>query len=462
MFDDEIDAWMRPDLVVSGGPFDPDRVMAQLSRDIPGADRLIIALPDDRRPYASVGWFGDDGFRLRLIDPATGADLHARETAGGDFFFRFHYRLYTPGAIGKWVVGVAAMAMLVAMLAGVLIHLRIFKDIFTFRPWASPRRAWLDGHLLLAVLFLPFHVMITYTGLAILYDTYMPAAIDQLYDGRRGAYLAALYPEGPLPDRPAAGVAAPLAPLGPMLDTFRRPDGGPGVRLLIVDHPGDAAALVHVHDAWDRRLTRDADIASFDGVSGALIGERRTRRPAHAVQAAMIGLHRVSFADPVIRWLYVAGGAAGSAMIATGLVLFTGRRPTEVSRFPAVAARINTGTVAGLLLACIAYLWGNRLLPVAMEMRSLAEVAVFLAVWLLAILHGLMVRPAVGWTTQLGLAAALCLLLPVLDLISTGGQAGAALGRGDAVTIGVHLSAIGSGIGFGWIARTVCRRGFRS
>lgn len=455
VFDDELDRWMRPELAATG-PFDADRVTARLLEELPPTPRWIITLPDARRPQASVGWFQDGSFRLRLIDPATGAELTPRETIGGDFFFRLHYRLYLPGGFGKWVVGAAAMAMLVTLAAGVLIHKRIFKDVFTFRPASSPRRAWLDGHLLTGVLFLPFHLMITYTGLAILYDTYMPAAVDRLYDGSRGSFLAELAPEPPT--RPAAGRPAPPALLEPMLDSLRRPDGSQGVRVIIIDHPGDAAALVQLHDAWDRRLVRIAQVTRFDGVTGIRLSGPEDLRPAHHVQGAMIGLHRVSFADPWIRWFYFAAGAAGSAMIATGLVLFTSRPRKDGDRFPDRVARANVGAVAGLLLACIALLWANRLLPADMPLRAPAELGCFLAVWIAAILHGFTVPPGRGWPVQCGLSALLCIALPVLDLGSSGNYALDGWRTGDAVVIGVHLSAIIAGLGLGLISLRLRRR----
>ena len=83
------------------------------------------------------------------------------------------------------------MAMLVAIISGIIIHKKIFKDFFTFRP-GKGQRSWLDGHNASAVLLLPFHLMITYTGLVIFFLIYMPAATDALYNGDRDALLREL------------------------------------------------------------------------------------------------------------------------------------------------------------------------------------------------------------------------------------------------------------------------------
>jgi uncharacterized iron-regulated membrane protein len=98
-----------------------------------------------------------------------------RATQGGHHFVDFHYRLHA-GQAGLWVVGIAGMAMLVALLSGVITHRRIFKDFFTFRAHKG-QRSWLDAHNAVAVLTLPFQIMIAYTGIAISASTFMPAGI---------------------------------------------------------------------------------------------------------------------------------------------------------------------------------------------------------------------------------------------------------------------------------------------
>ena len=65
----------------------------------------------------------------------------------------------------KHLVGLAVT--FVAIISGVITHRRIFADFFTFRTRRG-QRSWLDAHNAVAVLALPFHLMITYTGLVTL------------------------------------------------------------------------------------------------------------------------------------------------------------------------------------------------------------------------------------------------------------------------------------------------------
>ena len=182
VFDKELNWWMQPELSDHGLDQAGALRTAQqwLSREQGEADAWNIRLPTLRDPSLSVS----AGERRRgggqLLDPVSGEPLQARDTAGGNFFFHFHYTLHLPRTLGIWVVGLAAMAMLVALVSGIVIHKKIFKDFFTFRP-GKGQRSWLDGHNASAVLLLPFHLMITYTGLVIFYGIYMPAAMDTLY-----------------------------------------------------------------------------------------------------------------------------------------------------------------------------------------------------------------------------------------------------------------------------------------
>jgi hypothetical protein len=106
---------------------------------------------------------------------------------------------------------------------------------------------------------------------------------------------------------------------------------------------------------------------------------------------------------------------------------------------------LNVATVAGLPLACIGFLWSNRLIPLHMPERHDVEIAAFFGVWLAALLHAAC-RPATrAWREQLWTAAALCLLLPALNAATTGQHLPGYLAQGEIERAGVELTAIGLG-----------------
>lgn len=73
-------------------------------------------------------------FKAFQLDAVSGQPLP--KTVGGEFFFTLHYDLHA-GMVGLYIVGIAGMLMLVALVSGTIVHRRIFKDFFTLRPQAA-------------------------------------------------------------------------------------------------------------------------------------------------------------------------------------------------------------------------------------------------------------------------------------------------------------------------------------
>lgn len=449
VFDREINWWMQPELV--DYELEPATAagVAQrwLEANHPDAGNWNIGLPTERSPQLTVS----EGEQRRgggsVLDPQSGETVQPRETVGGNFFFRFHYTLQLPREIGVWVVGFAAMAMLVALISGIVIHKKIFKDFFTFRP-AKGQRSWLDGHNASAVLLLPFHLMITYTGLAIFFVLYMPAALDALYasdrqamqrDARGGGTMQeagdrqGARPEmGSREGRGARRETAPPAELLPLAEFVAKGEAHYGQGMLSglsVSNPGRLDARVTVRPLLGSRieLTKGEGM-TFDGVTGKLLQAPSPSRASLLTQRVMAGLHFAQFGGYPMRWLYFLCGLVSCVMIASGLVLYTVKqrrqaRSTGQLRFLRGVEAINVAVVAGLALACVALLWGNRLLPAELAGRGGWELRLFFAVWLLTLLHAWLREPLQAWREQLGVAALLALALPLLDLLSTPGAA---------------------------------------
>jgi uncharacterized iron-regulated membrane protein len=283
--------------------------------------------------------------------------------------------------------------------------------------------------------------MITYTGLVIFYLIYMPAGIDALFDGDRDAATRAIRgapverqagnrPQGAEHRRDAVAsasqAATPLTPLGPLLAEAERLMGP--VAGLTIQNPGRADMRIEARPVLGNRieLTKGQSML-FDGVTGKVLRPPAESRPSLLTQKVMSGLHFAQFGGYPMRWLYFLCGLASCAMLATGVVLFTVKRRRRHDSEGAVAAllyhaaeRLNVTIVAGLPLACVAFLWANRLLPIDLAQRGGHEVQVFFLVWLASLGHAI-VRPRMAaWREQLGLTALLCLGLPLLSLAVPG------------------------------------------
>ena len=174
-FQNEISTWMKPETHQSVPAQSQVQQMQvalnYLQKNHPDAGSWNIQLPNSRQTTTEVTIraVGEDpkarrgGTRITL-DSATGEAMEPRDTRGGGFLYRFHFELYgLPRLWTRWLVGIATMFMLVAIVSGIITHKKIFKDFFTFRS-GKGQRSWLDAHNATAVFALPFHLMITFSG----------------------------------------------------------------------------------------------------------------------------------------------------------------------------------------------------------------------------------------------------------------------------------------------------------
>ncbi|WP_313177170.1 PepSY-associated TM helix domain-containing protein [Massilia sp.] len=452
---DEITLWMKPELHASAAAtssLPPAAIAAQtvaaLQERAPNATAWYIGLPNERNPVVLASWTLPPkkgmsmaerraAFRKQnvTLDPGTGLEApQARDTRGGEFLYRMHFDLYYMSAIwGRWIVGICAMFMLVAIISGVITHKRIFKDIFTFRP-KKGQRSWLDAHNATAVLALPFHLMITYTGIVTLMFMYMEAPTKAVYKGDQQAMFAEVFPDNERV-KPAR-VAAPLADFGPMLAHAQAAWGQP-VSRIVVSQPNDANATVQLVRPSGQQLSNVEPSMTFNGVTGALISSTGEPSGVSSMRRAFYGLHVAHFADTFLRALFFLCGLAGCAMVATGALLWGVKERQKVAKVVAKGGRLgfgvrlvdalNIGAIAGLPIAFGVYFWSNRLLPLSIENRAAMEANCFFIAWGAAMLLA-QIRPSRAmWRFQLVVGAVLLAGVPLLNVFTTDTHLGVTL-----------------------------------
>jgi uncharacterized iron-regulated membrane protein len=458
-FREEISRYMRPELPAAQALPDAgrtaERVAAAILAQAPGAPQLSISLPTPRNPAASAFWRMPPGvsgvgrggaFGTGVFDAETGDKLHARETQGGDFFYAFHFNMHYMSPLwGRWIAGFCAMFMLVAIVSGVITHKKIFVDFFTFR-WGKGQRSWLDAHNALSVFGLPFHFMITWSGLVTLMVMYMPWGLQALPPPERMAVTTEMRFFMP-PGKPA-GEAAPLRPLAGFVHQGEQRWGPGGVGTVQVNLAGDAQARVIVARQQTQRISTTPQYLMFDGVSGELLQAKDSSGPAATTQGVLYGLHLGRFADIVTRWLYFLVSLAGTAMVGTGLVLWTVKRRAKLPDPDKpyfgfwLVERLNIAAIAGLSMAMAGMLWANRLLPLGLDKRADWEIHGVFILWAGALAWAL-VRPAKrAWVELLWAGAAVLALLPVLTALTTDRPLWRSLADGDWVFAGMELSLL--------------------
>lgn len=401
-------------------------------------------------------------YTLAELDPATGAEVAGPETAGGELFYRFHFELMAPYPYGRFVACLAAAFFVSAVISGVITHKRIFSDFFTFRPEKGGQRAWLDGHNVLGVLALPFHLFIAFTGIITLATTFMPFGMSAGYGQDLPAYYADAAPETKGMPQPA-GRPAEMAPLAPMIAQAEQRLGGPVLRMS-VNNPGDAAARVTLHRDNSGRLSRPVQAATFDGVSGKLLSVTPPPGPAVATSDLLYGLHMGEFSAAGLRWLYFFGGLSGCGLIASGLVLWTVSRRRKLAdpARPYFGFRLvevmNVGAVMGVVLAIGSFFWASRLLPADLgAARPVWEGRVFLMMIAAAILYSAVRPQRRAWAETAWAAAFLFAGAPIVSALTGGRSLPRSIAEGDGAMIALDLVLLALAGGFVFMARRAAR-----
>lgn len=465
-FQSEITRWMTPE--VAAVPQNRDAVIQNavdwLGRNAAGASEWSVFPADKRSAATMVRWQSaadaPAGGRDQAMLDGQGREVASRETAGGEFLYRFHFQLYyMPWWLGRYLVGLAAMTMLVAIVSGIVTHKKILVDFFLLRT-GKGQRSWLDAHNATGVLVLPFHLMITYTGLVTLATMYMPWGISANYRSPAD-FRAAVYP---YPDPPApSGVAAPIARIAPIADTARRIWSDRDIGYIRVLTPGDRVSRIVVSSSSEDSLAARATQLTFDAATGRLVGRSAAKGVPVRTESVMLGLHMGEYARPVLRWLYFLSGLAGAAMVATGLVLWTVKRraklgdPTRPHFGFRLVETLNVGTITGVPAGIASYFLANRLIPAMLAGRGDGEVTAFFAAWGAAMLWASLRQPRRAWVELLATVAALFTLVPAVNAITTDRNLVASLAAGDWVFAGFDLTMLALAAVFAWAARKTLR-----
>lgn len=406
---------------------------------------------------------GFRGMKYFLMDPATGQVITPRETAGGGFLYRFHFQLYgMHWAIGRTLVVIATFFMFVAIITGVIIHRNIFKDFFSFRP-RKGQRSWLDAHAATSVIALPFHLILTFSGLLFLAGQLVPMVAGAAYNGDPRGFLRD-YRGGGNIEQPAPNPNnAKLYDINAIAaDALQR--APEGIDNISIKRPGKADAEISVTTLAPSLFGGKAslDDLRYDGVTGKFLPKAEPEHSAaETIWKFMLTTHMGLFATPLTRALLFLSGVLGSVMIASGLVMWLVAREKErqkLGKTPKghrLVERLNVAAIAGLMCAIAGFFWANRLVPAAQAERGEWEINGFFIVWGLCLLHAIFRPHLQAWRDQLSLAAVGLMSLPLLNGLSGGNFIWRNLQQGQFASVGFDLTALALGLALLFAARQV-------
>ncbi len=387
LFRGPLEVWSEPRLQA---PLPPaargeglDALVGRALAGAPPADGQVwLQLPRPAWPYLRASWQEGEGRAPREVLLSAGTGERVEEPVRSSLaalLFDVHRLELVPG--GELLGGVAATALLLALLAGLLVHLKdLRRHPLRLRLRERLRVALADAHTLLGVLLLPLLLLYGVTGaylgfhnpvwraLAATTLRERPAIIEEDWSGEAPSSRAVASPaEAGRPPGVSAFVTA-LAAEGLAVHALElhRPEGGGGWARVFAEGEG----LLRT----ETRTVRLED--------GALLSRRSARlgSPVHLAQNLVVGLHVLSYGGVLLKALAALCALAVCAAVLLGGLLWVERRG-GASRPAAAVARLLAGTCAGLVLATGGLLVASRLLPLALEGRAALERATFFVLW---------------------------------------------------------------------------------
>lgn len=444
-FRHEISLWAEPEL--HRGTFQDyqaNQLISQLdkgqhyieSHSPAETQRWLINFPTQRSPMLSFAWQlpPEKGQRRGKIEQHTaladgsGVITDVRDSRGGDFFYRLHFDLhYMPAITARYIVGVCTMFMLIALISGIVIHKRIFKDLFSFRQ-NKGARSWLDAHNVSSVIALPYHLMITYTGLITLMLIYIPWTVSTAYPEDNQAFLKELNPARQT--EKASGIYAEQVRLSQLLPQVQAEWGNAPIKQVIVSYPQDKNSQVTFYQNTGKDVTDESTLLVFNGVTGELkYASPHEVSGTVATYDTMMSLHTARFAAPLLRILFFFCGLLGCAMVATGTLMWAIRLRQKLQKAidkgekPSSGLRLVEGLnfmfILGLPLGAAAFFYANRILPADFATRSAWEVhSFFIALGAMGV-WAFFGRSRRDWQIALVLIGTLYCALPILNALTS-------------------------------------------
>ena len=459
-FENEIDRWMKPEIVVVNETIDDVEVFnlakQQLNTLASHADKWYIAYPTTRDPFIKISWLALANAELGIskqwheeyLDPYTGNITPTRDTSGGETLYRLHYNLhYVPIVVGYLVTSLASLFMLIGLVTGVIIHKKIFIEFFTFRS-GKGLRSWLDIHNVFSVLPLPFHLMITYSGLILLMGISFSPVIDATYgDGRK--LHRQFYDVSQTENKRFDTTNIPAVDLSlstVLLDAKQRYKNNNISFLGVIDRSPNNNTEQMGFEVWldGSEGIEFATLITYRVVNGQVQIEESIGKKYSAgkVYDVLEHLHEGLFAGPYLRWLYFISGLLGAAMIASGMIIWVKKRQKNSTRLINLIDRVNAAVIIGLPIAIAAYFWSNRLLPLEMVNRGAWELHCLFIVFTMCICFCLVSRPAKAWKNMLWLAAAIYAFLPIGNMLTTEHSLLSSAQEGDWLMLGFDVSML--------------------
>ena len=359
----------------------------------------------------------------------SGAELFQNDNpaALSRFFVSIHTELHLPRPWGMLLTGILGLAMMVAAVSGFLMHRHLFTDMFVLRRNKNKVLEQRDLHTVAGTWGLPFAFILAFTGSFFSFagSFGLPVMAMVAFGGDEEALIRTVM------GAPASQSESKkeVANIDVMIqDVYRRTKQYP--EFAVISHNGkdDSKILFNVNK--DEKKLGNIQY-EYAAPSGEFLQQKPsigTKPSLGSASLDLIGpLHFGNFSGLLSKFVWVALGFASCYVIITGFGLWMARR-RETERwhlFERIVIVFAAGIPMSMLICCLAY----YISPMFGLAQSTSVPMSFVISAVVSIAWGLLAKNC--YQVKMALYSCcfiLCLMMPLIRLLSGGISWGAALG----------------------------------
>jgi uncharacterized iron-regulated membrane protein len=421
LFDHELEFWQYP---VYGEldekkPFDLEQSLQAAKANSFGYDNFFIQPAGDINKHITLAHFiKNEEPDIRYLSASDYQQFPPSPSEVSHLFSHLHTDLHLPNPWGRYLVGLSGMAMLLAIIAGIFIHVKWRKEFVMLRPKRSWRLLLTDQHKLLGLWSLPFTLILAFTGTILgLLGLISPILALAAFNGDvEKATIAVLGPRAEI-----TGEYTPVYPLNELWGRLEIDLPDTNVEFIqvsglkIVDNETrrkekrfTIEGTVNTEEKnWeknvkDKKLVTDAGgIIKFSGYhnnklsnlesvtynlsTGEMIhqGSFIGKGPFQRIFAAVTPLHYVLFGNAWLKVCYALAALAGCGLILTGNMLWLHRRGQGMAHW---LSKLTLGVCGGLVVSTSLTFLSSQLLyafklPEGEHLHHRIEEWVFWSCW---------------------------------------------------------------------------------
>ena len=408
LFDDELEYWQSPSLtqLPKSQAFDLSQVVQVAAKNNFIFDEFYISPADEVRSHHILWTYNKETEDYETLYLAA----HNNEvvTPGNSelahILTELHTDLHLPSPYGRYLIGIAGLAMLLAIIAGIFIHRKWRKEFVMLREKRSWRLLLTDQHKIIGLWSLPFTFVLAFTGTILgLLGLISPILAFAAFNGDvEKATQAILGPQAQI-----IGETRPSYSLSALQVQYK--NNHPEMQVNFISISGMQKNSLINEDIQtnlnSHPLMADAGgIIKFSGIHGSKLNSLQATTyqlttgeqihnanflgngPFQRIFAAVVPLHYVFYGGGWLKLFYALSALAVCGLIVSGNMLWLVRRGYNETHW---LGRTTLGVCAGLVFATFTVLASSMWLQNSGEEQHHLEEAVFWASWALCIVTAL-------------------------------------------------------------------------